>query len=120
MIADTFLSVNTPTQVALPAWLQNRTGLQEQIRARVRQNLARLDARLRGSHADRLAVEGGWTAVLRVPREMDNQPFAQAALDRGVLVQPGDFYGLPEGRAVVSLLSAPSVWERGLAQLPID
>jgi hypothetical protein len=51
---------------------------------------------------------------------VDAQPFAEAALGCGVLVQPGDFYGLPEGRAVVSLLSVPAVWERGLAQLPID
>lgn len=120
VIADTFLSVNTPTQVALPSWLESRSFIQEQIRARVRQNLACLDARLRGSHADRLPVEAGWTAVLRVPREIDGQPFALAALDRRVLVQPGDFYGLPEGRAVVSLLSVPSLWERGLARLPID
>ncbi len=119
IIADTFLSVNTPTQVALPSWLPARHFLQEQILARVRQNLASLDARLRGSHADRLPVEGGWTVVVRVPRDIDGQPFALAALDCGVLVQPGDFYGMPEGRAVLSLLSVPAVWERGLAQLPI-
>ena len=120
VVADTFLSVNAPTQAALPQWLRERAGLQEQIRARVRRNLAALDARLRGSHADRLALEGGWTAVLRVPREVDGQPFAEAALACGVLVQPGEFYGLPEGRVVVSLLSVPEVWERGLELLPID
>jgi hypothetical protein len=58
--------------------------------------------------------------VLRVPREVEGQPFAEAALDRGVLVQPGEFYGLPDGRAVVSLLSPPEVWDRGLKLLPID
>jgi aspartate/methionine/tyrosine aminotransferase len=120
VIADTFLSVNAPTQAALPAWLAARTGLQQQLRARVRQNLAALDQRLRGSHADRLALEGGWTAVLRVPRDIAGQPFAEAALDRGVLVQPGEFYGLPEGRAVMSLLTPADVWERGLKLLPID
>jgi len=118
--ADTFLSVNTPTQVALRSWLQRRATMQEQILKRVRTNLATLDARLRGTKADRLAVEGGWTAVLRVPREVAGQSFAEAALDRGVLVQPGEFYGLPEGRAVVSLLSRTEIWERGLALLPID
>jgi aspartate/methionine/tyrosine aminotransferase len=120
VVADTYLSVNTPTQAALPSWLSGRDGLQEQIRERVRRNLAALDARLRGTHADRLALEGGWTAVLRVPREVEGQPFAEAALDRGVLVQPGEFYGLPEGRAVVSLLSLPEVWDHGLKLLPID
>lgn len=120
IIADTFLSVNAPTQAALPKWLRGRNFLQQQIQARVRTNLETLDARLSGTHADRLASEGGWTAVLRVPREVNGQAFAHAALDRGVLVQPGEFYGLPEGRAVISLLCPPGVWERGLALLPID
>jgi aspartate/methionine/tyrosine aminotransferase len=120
IVADTFLSVNAPTQAALPSWLNGRDTLQQQIRERVRRNLAALDARLRGTHADRLALEGGWTTVLRVPRQIEGQPFAEAALDRGVLVQPGEFYGLPEGRAVLSLLSLPEAWDRGLKLLPID
>jgi alanine-synthesizing transaminase len=120
IVADTFLSVNAPTQAALPSWLSGRRELQRQIHERVRRNLAALDVRLRGTHADRLALEGGWTAVLRVPREVEGQPFAEAALDRGVLVQPGEFYGLPEGRAVVSLLTLPEVWDSGLRLLPID
>lgn len=120
VVADTFLSVNTPTQAALPSWLSGRGNVQEQIRERARRNLTALDARLQGTHADRLALEGGWTAVLRVPREVAEQPFAEAALERGVLVQPGEFYGLPEGRIVVSLLSLPDLWDRGLKLLPID
>lgn len=120
VVADTFLSVNAPTQAALPSWLRRRNRMQSQIRARVASNLAVLDERLRGTQADRLAIEGGWTAVLRVPRVVDGQTFAEAALDRGVLVQPGEFYGLPEGRAVVSLLSRTEIWQHGLAQLPID
>ncbi|HXS13978.1 MAG TPA: pyridoxal phosphate-dependent aminotransferase [Acidobacteriaceae bacterium] len=120
VVADTFLSVNAPTQAALPGWLAGRDRLQTQIHERARRNLAALDARLRGTHADRLALEGGWTAVLRVPREIEGQPFAEAALDHGVLVQPGEFYGLPDGRAVVSLLTQPKVWDSGLRLLPID
>jgi hypothetical protein len=46
--------------------------------------------------------------------------FAIAALDCGVLVQPGEFYGLPAGRAVLSLLTQPDIWARGLALLPLD
>ena len=120
VVADTFLSVNTPTQVALTSWLRGRDSVQKQIRERVRTNLVTLDARLRGTKADRLAVEGGWTAVLRVPRQIAGHPFSEACLDRGVLLQPGEFYGLPEGRAVVSLLSRPEIWQRGLKLLPID
>jgi hypothetical protein len=68
----------------------------------------------------RLALQGGWTGVLRVPRTVSGTGFAEAALQRGVLVQPGKFYGLPEGRAVLSLLTPPDVWAEGLRRLPID
>jgi alanine-synthesizing transaminase len=120
VIADTFLSINAPTQAALPHWLTQRDRLQDQIRERVRRNLSALDRRLTGSHADRLALEGGWTAILRVPRSINGQPFAEAALNHGVLLQPGDFYGLGEGRVVLSLLTPPETFDRGLALLPID
>jgi hypothetical protein len=73
-----------------------------------------------GTLAQRLAIEGGWTAVLRVPRTVGGLGFAEAALGRGVLVQPGEFYGLPEGRAVLSLLTPPEIWAEGLRRLPID
>jgi hypothetical protein len=106
--------------------------MQRQIRERLRANLAALDERLRGSGAlsnngafsptlaQRLAFQGGWTAVLRVPRTVGGSDFAEAALHGGVLVQPGEFYGLPEGRAVLSLLTPPEPWATGLRRLPID
>ncbi len=119
IVADTFLSMNAPAQFALPSWLAAREGVQHAIRQRTRVNLAALDQRLTGSLGDRLHVEGGWTAVLRVPRDVDGEEFALAAMRRGVLVQPGVFYGLPEGRCVVSLLTQPDIWRRGLEQLPL-
>ena len=120
IIADTFLSMNAPVQFALPRWLAMRPALQQQIRNRMRSNLALLDERLRDTSAQRLAMQAGWTAVLRVPRTVDGQEFAHAALDRGVLLQPGEFYGLGEGRAVISLLTPPEIWIAGLKHLPID
>jgi len=116
VIGDTFLSVNAPMQFALPHWLRGRASIQSQIRARMVANLATLDAALAGSGVDRLAMQGGWTAVLRVPRAGD---FVAACLEAGVIVQPGEFYGLAEGRVVVSLLTLPEVWARGLAWLPL-
>jgi aspartate/methionine/tyrosine aminotransferase len=120
VIADTFLSMNAPIQSALPTWLAQRAHIQSQIITRLKANIASLDARLTGTTAQRLALQGGWTTILRVPRTVDDIPFAQAALARNVLVQPGDFYGLPEGRAVLSLLTPPDIWQHGLALLPID
>jgi len=116
IIADTFLSMNAPIQSALSAWLAVREGMQSQIRARITANLATLDTHLRGTASRRLALQGGWTAILRVPRTQD---FATAALDRGVLVQPGEFYGLPPGHVVLSLLTPPDILARALALLPL-
>lgn len=119
IVADTFLSMNAPVQFALGAWLRGRGGVQGAIRRRMVENVAALDMRLEGSLGSRLALQGGWTAVLRVPRFVEGEEFALAALRRGVLVQPGVFYGLPEGRCVVSLLTEPEIWGQGLALLPV-
>ena len=120
IIADTFLSMNTPVQQSLPAWLRMRHAIQYQIRGRIRSNLALLDSCLQGTSIQRLALQGGWTAVLRVPRTIGDREFVTAALDRGVLVQPGDFYGLGDARAVVSLLTPPDIWATGLKLLPTE
>lgn len=119
IVADTFLSMNAPVQFALGTWLAQRHGVQASIKERICSNLASLGARLAGSLGEVMRVEGGWTAVLRVPRHVDGEEFAMAAIRRGVLVQPGEFYGLPEGRCVVSLLTKPLVWQRGLELLPV-
>jgi aspartate/methionine/tyrosine aminotransferase len=120
IIADTFLSMNAPIQHALPTWLATRHTLQHQILERTRANLALLDSYLQGTSVQRLALQAGWTAVLRVPRTLAGREFVTAALDRGVLVQPGDFYGLGDARAVISLLTPPEILAAGLQLLPTD
>jgi aspartate/methionine/tyrosine aminotransferase len=120
VIADTFLSMNAPVQQALPHWLACRHGIQNQIRERMGMNLDFLRERLHGSSTQMHAMQGGWTVVLRVPREINGKKFPFAALERGVIVQPGEFYGLSEGRVVLSLLSPPQIWREGLAKLPVD
>lgn len=120
VIADTFLSMNAPVQFALESWLAKRSGIQSQIRERMHTNLQALDERLQGSAAHRLRHEGGWTVVLRVPRVVGETPFAEAALEAGVITQPGEFYGLPAGRIVLSLLTPPSIWREGIRALPVD
>jgi alanine-synthesizing transaminase len=120
VIADTFLSMSAPTQAALPEWLAKRKDLQHQIRDRMKANLEALDHRLQGTSGQRLAMQGGWTVVLRVPKTVHERAFALAALDHGVLVQPGDFYSLGDARIVLSLLTPPDVWIAGLNLLPLD
>ncbi len=116
VVADTFLSMNAPVQWALPAWLESRAEIQEQIRRRVGANLAVLDRLLATlSILQRLAVEGGWYAVLRVPALEPDEQTVLALLERGVWVHPGYFFGFPEsGWLVASLLGNEAEFDGGL------
>jgi aspartate/methionine/tyrosine aminotransferase len=119
VIADTFLSVNSPMQCALPAWLGGRAAIQKQIQKRVAANLAELDRQLsRLASARRLEVEGGWYAVLRIPALAPDEQTVLALLDRGVWVHPGYFFGMAEsGWLVVSLLGQEQEFSAGVAAL---
>ena len=48
IIADTYLSVSTPVQVAAPALLRGAGGIRARIQARVQRNLAGVAPGLRG------------------------------------------------------------------------
>ncbi len=119
VIADTFLSMNAPVQSALPIWLAGRESIQRQIRQRVTANLAELDRGLvRLPEVDRLEVEGGWYAVLRIPALGPDEQTVLALLERGVWVHPGYFFGMAaSGWLVVSLLGAEDEFSFGVGRL---
>jgi aspartate/methionine/tyrosine aminotransferase len=100
IIADTYLSVGTPVQVALPRLLELREPVQRQIMDRLRRNTPG-------------GVEAGWYAVLPV---LDGEETACRLLrDENVLVQPGYFYDFESpNRVVVSLLTPPELFGRSL------
>ena len=119
VIADTFLSVNAPVQLALPSWLGGRKGIQGQILARARGNLAtawRIGGR---SGVEVLRVEAGWSAILRLPQiGWDGRVAEMLLRDAGVVVHPGSFYGIAESaRVVVSLLGFEQEFEEGLERI---
>jgi aspartate/methionine/tyrosine aminotransferase len=113
VIADTFLSMNAPVQIALPSWLDGRRGIQEQILARVRTNLECVEA----SGVEVLRVEAGWCAILRLPRITTGGDLAATLLrECGVVVHPGTFYGIAEaGRVVISLIGPEDDFAAGMA-----
>jgi aspartate/methionine/tyrosine aminotransferase len=119
LIADTYLSVGTPVQYALPALLAAREPVHAQIMARLRRNLTYLRERVDGSSASVLDVEGGWYAILRVPRtRTEEQWVADLARDHGALVQPGYFYDFEsEAYLVLSLLTPAGVFAEGVGRL---
>jgi aspartate/methionine/tyrosine aminotransferase len=117
IIADTFLSVNAPMQHALPIWLRQRHHIQKQIGQRVTDNLAILDHALAGSPINRLAIEAGWYAILRVPAIAPGQDLCLHLLEHsGVVTHPGIFFGLPDaGWLVLSLLPPVDAFAAGLS-----
>jgi alanine-synthesizing transaminase len=120
VIADTYLSMNAPVQLAMPSFLSQRRAFQDQLLARVRQNLAELDRQLALQKlCTRLEVEGGWYAVLRVPATGSDEELALTLLnDTSVYVHPGHFYDFPsEGYIVLSLISKEIELAKGLKAL---
>ncbi|HEX7705015.1 MAG TPA: pyridoxal phosphate-dependent aminotransferase [Thermoanaerobaculia bacterium] len=115
-IADNFLSVATPVQAALGDLLRLAPRIREQIAARVRSNLETLRGQLAQiPAAEVLPVEGGWTAVVRVPKLQPDEELALRLLERGVLIQPGYFFDFEgEGFLVVSLLTEPDTFAAGV------
>ncbi len=120
VIADTFLSMNAPIQLAAPAFLDLRRQIQPILLDRLRANLAELDAQLKPHPAcARLQVEGGWYVILRVPALESDEDLAIRLLRHAhVSVHPGHFYDFPtEGHLVLSLITEPEIFRQGIARL---
>jgi alanine-synthesizing transaminase len=120
MIADTYLSMNAPTQWAVPVLLQQRKDIQKQLLGRVNHNLSEFDRQLASQKAcQRLCLEGGWCAVLRVPVTRSDEELAIALVrEHGVMVHPGHFYDFPrDGYLVLSLICKEQEFTDGIARV---
>jgi aspartate/methionine/tyrosine aminotransferase len=119
VIADTYLSMNAPIQHAVPALLEERRSVQQQLNARVRANLSELDRQLASRRSvTRLEVEGGWYAILRVPVTRSDEDLSIELISQhDVLVQPGHFYDFAsDGYLVISLITPEETFRKGLAR----
>ena len=120
LICDTYLSVATPVQNALPALLERGAVVQAQIQARVRRNAHRLRGAAEAVPAITvLPARGGWYGVVRVPAVRPEEELVLELLERDhVLVHPGYFFDFAHGTfVVVSLLPRPEVFDRGVSRL---
>jgi aspartate/methionine/tyrosine aminotransferase len=118
-IADTYLSVSTPVQVAAGSLLAAGEVVRRQIRERSAVHLALAREALAGTAANILAVEGGWYITLQVPRHRSEEEWTLDLLAReNLLVQPGFFYDFEsEAFLIASLLTAPEIFREGMARL---
>jgi alanine-synthesizing transaminase len=118
IISDTYLSMNAPLQWATPALLAQRKRIQAQLLERVKENLAELDRQLAAQAVcQRLSVEGGWYAVLRVPVTRSDEELAiELVREKRVLVHPGHFYDFPkDGYLVLSLITPQREFAEGMS-----
>ena len=120
IMADTYLSVSTPVQVAAPSLIEQGALVRAQILARVRTNLERLRTLAAAFPAvNVLPVEGGWSVVLQVPAVRSEETLILELLEKDeVLVHPGYFFDFPrEAYLVVSLLPSPAVFEPAVTRV---
>ena len=119
LIADTFLSVNTPVQIAAPSWMLSRKEIQVPIKFRVEENLKFLQEAFVNSNCRVLHAEGGWCAVIEIPRfESEEQIILKLLQAHNLLVHPGYFFDFEsEGYLVVSLIVMPEAFREGVTIL---
>jgi len=120
VIADTYLSVNAPIQLATAVLLDQRRIVQSFLLTRLQVNLEEFDQQLsRQKLCVRLHVEGGWYAVLRVPVTQSDEDLAIAIMKNlSVLVHPGHFYDFAsDGYLVVSLITEPKEFSEGIKRV---
>jgi alanine-synthesizing transaminase len=120
VIADTYLSLNAPTQWAFPTLFQQRKSLQPQLLERTRSNWLCLKS-LSAPHSccALLDTAGGWYAVLRVSDDRADEDLAIHLLRYArVLVHPGHFYDFPsDGYLVLSLIGSCDEFREGVSRL---
>jgi alanine-synthesizing transaminase len=120
VIADTYLSMSAPIQLAAPVFLEQRHSIQPLLLDRVLANLSELDSLLaKQKTCRRLDLEGGWYAVLRVPVTRSDEDLAIEILrETSVLVHPGHFYDFSsDGYLIVSLITPPQDFREGIARV---
>ena len=118
IIADTYLSLNSLTQWAFAALLEQRRSLQPQVLERVRQNWTHLRATVSKTDVfELLEVEGGWYAVLRTRNHWADEELAIEILQQThTLVHPGHFYDFAaDGYIVLSLITPVAYFQRGVS-----
>jgi aspartate/methionine/tyrosine aminotransferase len=116
VIADAFLSVGTPVQVAAGALLGSRAPAEAAIRDRTREHLAFVRDAVAGSALSVLDAEGGWYASVRLPATRTELDWTLALLEEdGVHVHPGQFFDFEkEAYVIISLLTPRDTLASGM------
>ncbi len=119
-IADSYLSVGAPVQVAAPELLRLAPGIRRVISERTMRNLDALKREVSAAPEVTLAIpEGGWYVPLRLPAVRSSEEWALSLLEQeSVYVHPGSFFGFDvEAYVVLSLLTPEDVFDEGIRRI---
>jgi len=120
LIADTFLSVATPVQLAAADLIEHGASIRSAIQARIGANLATLrDGERSFTACEVLKTEGGWSAVIRVPATRSEEQLVLDLLEQeAIRAHPGYFFDFQrEAFVVISLLPEPDVFRDASTRL---
>ena len=122
LIADTYLSVNTPVQALLPDLLPRAGVIQKQIQGRISENRSFLAGEMQKNGSLKLwPSQGGWYALVEMLGKDKNDEAVVLGLleEQKLLAHPGGFYDFPApGRfLVISLLPKPDLFQEGIRRL---
>lgn len=117
IICDTFLSVNTPVQIALQRLFEHGKVIQQNILERIRSNYSTLKNKTFDTPCSVLTAHGGWYGIISVPRIKTDEEWSLQLLEKkGIYVHPGYFFDFDEdGHFVVSLLTERSVFKKAIS-----
>ena len=97
-IADAFLSVGTPVQLAAPRCLELAPSIRERIRERVDENLNALERAVQHVPEVTFPVpDGGWYATLRLPAVASSEEWAIDFLERASVTSTPAFSSASSG-----------------------
>ena len=120
VIADTYLSVNTPSQNALASWLSQQRSIQREVLKRIEENRKFLTKALsKSQECHCLHGEGGWYVIMRLPSKYSEERWVMDFLKKDhVYVHPGYFFDFKEEAYIVlSLLPQPAVFREGVSRI---
>ena len=120
VIADTYLSVNTPCQNALKKWLSFQPEMRREILKRVRQNHQFLIETFKNiTDCLYLNSNGGWYGIVKLPKTKSEEEWVFKFLnDERVFTHPGYFFDFEEEPfIVVSLLTPVTVFQEGIKRI---
>ncbi|HEV2103063.1 MAG TPA: pyridoxal phosphate-dependent aminotransferase [Candidatus Acidoferrum sp.] len=124
IIADTYLSLSSPAQAAIPTLLAQRHSLLPQLLAHIKENLTHLKSQLRSHPSTQLLhAEAGWYATLcysanSTTHASDEDLAIHLLRHHQVLLHPGHFYDFPSNNhLVLSLITPPPNFALGVQKL---